>query len=206
MMFIYYFFNCIYVFSSLWLTGNASAYDIDPNCQDRLDNCHHYGESACSQPFEAWARHNCANYCNFCSGPTTPVPECRDTADDCETYVRSSCTNPEFATWAREQCRYYCRLCPKQVLSEIDSLTTTLPPEKCVDKVKCSLFGNSTCEGQYLHWAKTNCPAFCNFCTPPPTPPSPCHDIVPNCINYHGDICTNPIYSQWVLDNCRLFC
>ncbi|XP_067657754.1 uncharacterized protein [Haliotis asinina] len=200
------FFN--YLFSFLLFIANEASVTIDPNCKDRLDNCHYYGESACDPPFESWARHNCANYCTFCQGPTTPLPECRDKADDCDTYVRSACTNPEYATWAREECRYFCRLCPLQVLSEIDSLTTTLPPEQCVDKVNCALFGNSTCDvtGPYLHWARSNCPAHCHFCTPPPTPPSPCHDIVPNCNHYQDDICNNPIYSRWVMDNCRQFC
>lgn len=40
----------------------------------------------------------------------------------------------------------------------------------------------------------------------PPTTPPPCIDKVNACENYGKEVCNNPDYAPWVLDNCRYFC
>ncbi|XP_021340505.1 uncharacterized protein LOC110441633 isoform X4 [Mizuhopecten yessoensis] len=146
---------------------------IDINCVDKQANCVAFGKEACAAPYDKWAKDNCANYCGFCHGATTPAPACVDSIKNCEAYGQTVCNDPKYGTWAAENCRYFCRKCTVQQLQIADSITTTISPEQCVDKVDCRLYGQSSCQGSFKGWAKENCRNFCGFCTGSGATPSP---------------------------------
>ncbi|RUS87055.1 hypothetical protein EGW08_005208, partial [Elysia chlorotica] len=80
----------------------------------------------------------------------------------------------------------------------------------------CRLYDADTCT-TYRPWAETNCRKHCGFCSPdglPPTTPAPatttpksseCLDQV-NCPRYGASVCTDPLYTNWVVKNCPQFC
>ncbi|XP_021340502.1 uncharacterized protein LOC110441633 isoform X1 [Mizuhopecten yessoensis] len=179
---------------------------IDINCVDKQANCVAFGKEACAAPYDKWAKDNCANYCGFCHGATTPAPACVDSIKNCEAYGQTVCNDPKYGTWAAENCRYFCRKCTVQQLQIADSITTTISPEQCVDKVDCRLYGQSSCQGSFKGWAKENCRNFCGFCTGVPTPPPACIDKINNCNQYEANACTAPDFHIWATDNCRKHC
>jgi len=178
---------------------------IDPNCRDAIDDCSRYGKDSCIGQYATWAKNNCPLYCGFCTGvPTTPPP-CVDVLDNCAGYEQGACTSADYAAWAQANCRRTCRLCPAAVLAQLDSLTTTIPPSQCVDKVDCRLYTKTACNGSFEMWAKDNCPNYCGFCQGVQTS-KPCLDSRPNCAQFEKDMCTNPTYKIWVDDNCAQYC
>lgn len=40
----------------------------------------------------------------------------------------------------------------------------------------------------------------------PSTTPLPCADKIDNCQSYGQNVCSEPRYTAWVLDNCQYFC
>ena len=57
-----------------------------------------------------------------------------------------------------------------QVVTTIPTTPTTqsphLHPGLCLDKLdNCQAYGKSSCVAPYVGWAKSNCPAFCGFCS-----------------------------------------
>ncbi|XP_041368758.1 uncharacterized protein LOC121383059 [Gigantopelta aegis] len=179
---------------------------FDPTCVDKLANCKLFGQSSCVGEYAPWAKQNCKNFCKFCIGPTTPAPECKDVLPNCAAYDKASCTNSVYKNWAETKCRRFCRLCPQNVLAVLDTMTTTVPPTSCVDKLECKQYGQSSCKGLYVGWARSNCPNYCGFCKGIPTPPGLCKDKIPNCNRYAKDSCTNPAFKLWAHDNCKMFC
>ncbi|XP_045190733.2 uncharacterized protein LOC123547587 isoform X2 [Mercenaria mercenaria] len=179
---------------------------FDPNCKDKMDTCWKMPESNCRAPYEDWAKEYCANRCGYCIGPTTPAPPCVNKLPNCESYDKSVCTNPDYATWAGDNCRYFCRKCSNAELARLDSITTTISPQDCVDKVDCRQYGANACSDGFKAWSKDNCPNHCGYCTGIPTPPPVCEDKIPNCKAYNPDTCTDPDYKLWVQDNCKKFC
>ncbi|PVD30995.1 hypothetical protein C0Q70_10271 [Pomacea canaliculata] len=185
--------------------GTATA-KFDAACKDALENCAGFGSDACKGLYEAWARDNCALTCGYCVGPPTTPPPCVDVLNNCESYDPSTCTNQSYSGWAKANCRRTCRLCPAEVLAALDAHTTTLSPDKCVDKVDCRLYTLSACSDSYKAWAKDNCPNFCGFCVGLPTPPAQCADSLPNCDSYEKAMCSAPEYKIWAEENCRKTC
>lgn len=177
-----------------------------PVCADKVDNCGQYGADACHGQYESWARDNCALTCKYCVGPSTQAPPCVDVIDNCASYQADACTSADYKNWAQANCRRTCRMCPANVLAQLDALTTTMPPTACVDKLDCRLYGQSTCTGDYVPWAKQNCIRYCGFCSGVATTSKPCLDVRPNCDQYDKDMCTNPSYTIWVDDNCPQYC
>ncbi|XP_076439406.1 uncharacterized protein LOC143278634 [Babylonia areolata] len=179
---------------------------MDPNCADKIGNCASFGADACTGQYLAWAKDNCALTCKFCTGPSTTEAPCVDAIDNCASYQKDSCTNSDYRSWAEANCRRTCRFCSQAVLNQLDALTTTIPPEQCVDKVDCRLYGKSSCTGDYLPWAKQNCMNYCGFCQGAATTAKPCLDSRPNCSQYQKDMCNSPTYTLWVDDNCPQYC
>ncbi|XP_048747184.2 uncharacterized protein LOC125659539 isoform X2 [Ostrea edulis] len=210
----------------------ASNVNIASVCSDKLENCSQFGKTSCRAPYEEWARDNCALYCGFCRGPpTTPVP-CVDKQTNCQDYGENVCSDPKYSAWVLDNCRYSCRQCSSEQLAIADSKTTTPPPPPCVDTLEnCDRYPRSVCsDPKYAPWANANCRYYCRQCTQeqlniadskttttttepttvtttgPPTTPPPCIDKVNACENYGKEVCNNPDYAPWVLDNCRYFC
>ncbi|BFY98417.1 hypothetical protein BsWGS_01457 [Bradybaena similaris] len=176
-------------------------------CADKISDCHVYGQSACSGVYETWARLNCAAFCAFCIPATTLPPPCTNYLDNCESYGTDTCTTPEYVAWALSNCRAYCRFCTAEQLAELDARKTTIPPELCIDKLDCEMYGEYICkDAAYAGWAATNCPLYCSFCKGIPTPPKPCVDTQPDCPLYGTDVCSDPDYTVWVKDHCSKFC
>ncbi|XP_041376878.1 uncharacterized protein LOC121389349 [Gigantopelta aegis] len=74
----------------------------------------------------------------------------------------------------------------------------------------CVSYGKKSCKAPYIQWAKTNCPAYCNFCPNiPVTSPNPaqtgCVDKLTNCASYGKTSCLGQ-YEHWARDNCQLYC
>ncbi|XP_033756389.1 titin-like isoform X7 [Pecten maximus] len=179
---------------------------VDLNCVDKQANCVAFGKQSCQPPYDKWAKDNCANFCGFCQGPTTPAPACVDKIQNCEAYGQTVCNDPQYGTWAVENCRYFCRKCTVQQLQVADSMTTTIAPERCVDKVDCRLYGKSSCSGNFKGWANENCMNYCGFCVGVPTPPPACVDKINNCDQYDPASCTDAQFHIWATDNCRKHC
>ncbi|KAK3611253.1 hypothetical protein CHS0354_003882 [Potamilus streckersoni] len=185
-----------------FMTDRPTPRTFNPDCKDQLDNCYSFSKEYCRAPYEQWAKDYCANTCGFCIGPTTPALPCTDNITNCESYGTNVCTDLNYRTWANKNCRYTCRLCADGFIYT----TTTLAPEKCVDKVECRRYGNTACSGQYKDWSHDNCPMYCGYCQGIPTPPPACVDKIPNCQGYEKTVCTSPTYQQWAEDNCRNYC
>ncbi|CAG5128552.1 unnamed protein product [Candidula unifasciata] len=176
-------------------------------CLDKIPDCQVYGQGACSGDYETWARQNCAATCGFCIPVTTQPPPCTDFLDNCESYGKTTCETAEYVSWALTNCRAYCRFCTAAQLTELDARKTTIPPELCLDKLDCDMYGDYICKDKdYAGWATTNCPLYCGFCKGIPTPPKPCVDTQPDCPLYGSDVCSNPEYTTWVKDHCAKFC
>ncbi|XP_060580119.1 mucin-2-like isoform X2 [Ruditapes philippinarum] len=179
---------------------------FDPNCIDKMDTCWKMPQSNCEKPYEEWAQQYCPNRCGYCLGPTTPAPACVNKLPNCESYDKSVCTDPDYRSWAGENCRYFCRMCSQAELLRLDSITTTIKPEDCVDKVDCRQYGTNACSKSFEAWSKDNCANYCGFCKGLPTPPPVCEDKIPNCKAYNPSTCTDPQFKMWVEDNCQKFC
>ncbi|XP_052783629.1 uncharacterized protein LOC128219723 isoform X2 [Mya arenaria] len=76
------------------------------NCVDKRQNCDYYGDNACVDAFEPWAKANCALRCGFCDYQ----PPCLDLLSFCSLYdLPNDCVNYE--GWARRNCKSSCNLC-----------------------------------------------------------------------------------------------
>ncbi|XP_076111945.1 uncharacterized protein LOC143080130 isoform X2 [Mytilus galloprovincialis] len=135
-------------------------------CNDALDNCKSYGQSACEGAYKPWARRNCAHYCNFCdcsAAPTTTVdpftdPTCIDKLDNCGDFGDDACTGI-FYTWALDNCARHCGLC--------NALHSTVNSNRCEDKQAtiCNSQKDVICtNAAYTIWAKDNCQKTCDLC------------------------------------------
>ncbi|XP_011454420.3 zonadhesin [Magallana gigas] len=134
---------------------------------------------------------------------TTTAAPCIDKRQDCHDYGQSICSNSVYLSWTLQNCRYFCRKCTPEQLSIIDSKTTTIPPELCVDKVdNCQTYSPTVCT-QYRTWARENCLNYCDFCQG--NGPK-CVDKISNCNAYGADVCTQPQYRAWAASNCKSFC
>ncbi|XP_046569992.1 uncharacterized protein LOC124278317 isoform X4 [Haliotis rubra] len=99
-----------------WAHGNCRKYcGFCPQCVDKLDTCHVYGEASCFAPFLAWAAENCRRYCDLCTttAQTTQAPSqssCVDKLSNCKSYGSYVCTG-QYETWARDNCAMTCNYC-----------------------------------------------------------------------------------------------
>jgi len=147
-------------------------------CKDTLPNCYVYDKSSCQAPYTAWAQDNCAYYCGFCSGSTTPAPvNCIDKIPNCADYGKDGCTGT-YEAWARFNCPKFCGYCGSnsQVTTASGVIVVTGNPTSapatnapgsgtCVDKLStCDQYGPESCQDPYTAWATENCAKHCNLC------------------------------------------
>lgn len=144
--------------SSPGSTGSACT----PGQGDKLQNCYLYGKQACTGQYVQWAKDNCAEFCGFCQGSTTPAP-CEDKIPNCKAYGADSCTGG-FTSWAEYNCPKFCGFC--------GGATTAPAPTSgssnngpCTDKLpNCAAYDQSSCSGAFEPWALDNCRKTCNLC------------------------------------------
>lgn len=60
--------NCPYQIAILVLHTLFLFFKLDKSCTNKRTDCHEYGKEMCRAPYEAWAKENCAQYCDLC-GP-----------------------------------------------------------------------------------------------------------------------------------------
>ena len=160
---------------------------LSSSCKDALSNCRQYGTDFCSQPaYTAWAKENCARYCNFCqdghstqtsttaiaASATTTTTEttsmkaftaivaaasCVDAVENCKQYGFSFCSQAAYVDWARENCARHCKFCP---------VGNVPGAEVCEDKLAtCAQYGQDACKkSDFKEWAALNCAKFCGVC------------------------------------------
>ncbi|XP_071090441.1 uncharacterized protein [Haliotis cracherodii] len=76
----------------------------------------------------------------------------------------------------------------------------------CKDNLTtCSSYEHASCTGPYEDWARVHCAASCGFCIPI-TSPFECVDKNPLCDSMNSDLCTNPMFTGFVRNNCLKFC
>ncbi|XP_064611810.1 uncharacterized protein LOC135475797 [Liolophura sinensis] len=86
--------------------------------------------------------------------------------------------------------------------TSITAVSTAKPG--CYDRKDCMVYGEDVCT-DYAGWSSYHCPLWCGFCNGTTSQP-PCLDILPNCVEYGGDICTRPDLRIWALRHCRAYC
>lgn len=81
-------------------SGNMS------DCDNTIDVCDWYPDSACNEPYKPWAMAHCALRCGFCPYPAP----CTDRITFCDLYeLSTACTLYE--GWARHNCKESCNIC-----------------------------------------------------------------------------------------------
>ncbi|XP_052770613.1 uncharacterized protein LOC128210355 isoform X6 [Mya arenaria] len=215
-------------------TNDNSTSTTSAPCEDKKDNCISYGRSACTNDaYVAFMRNNCAKFCGFCNDTNSGV-ECKDRNPLCGQYDTGDlCTDPQYDAWNLENCMLYCKVYPCNEGQDLArdrrqfhgshhhqgssndcwdsnaqncSAIPTLAP--CEDKRdNCIYLGRSACTNDaYVAFMRKNCAKFCGFCNDTNSVVE-CKDANPQCAEYDsGDLCTDPQYDAWNLENCMLYC
>ncbi|XP_070176754.1 uncharacterized protein [Littorina saxatilis] len=176
---------------------------LPSNCLDVASNCQQYGTDFCSKPaYVAWAKENCARYCNLCEDnhavetvavavATTPKPASTQASTiefAVKTIAVAKVTSPKPA--------------PTQTATEaVDA--------SCMDAVdNCDQYGSSFCsQADYVDWAKENCIRHCQFCVSKSLPGEEvCVDKLESCAQYDKGVCKNQQYKEWAEANCAKYC
>ncbi|XP_005113442.2 uncharacterized protein LOC101863162, partial [Aplysia californica] len=134
---------------------------------------------------------------------TSSAP-CSDVAPNCQSYGPSACKAP-YLEWAKINCALTCGICQ----------SSTTPATVCEDLENCQQYGANVCT-DFQSWSEINCKRLCGYCgnsaITVTTPPMTTQSTAPRCVDklqcdeYGPYICTQPDYSQWVLQNCQAYC
>ncbi|XP_078331214.1 putative epidermal cell surface receptor [Crassostrea virginica] len=112
-------------------------------CQDQITDCADYTTSACSAPYDTWARRNCPLFCGFCS------PSCGDSIPDCAEYGKQACAAP-YLSWAKSNCANYCGFCSSVAVptkSPTTAQQTSVSARGCAYKGQYYAIGETWLDG-----------------------------------------------------------
>ncbi|PVD30619.1 hypothetical protein C0Q70_09892 [Pomacea canaliculata] len=132
--------------------------------------------------------------------------QCADLISHCSEYGKTDCGT--YSDFMSHYCPRYCGNCTPdsgvETTSEQTELSTTSSTE-CGDRLQnCTHYLEEYCCGIYEPWAKHNCASYCGFCGVPP--PRKCTDSIEYCDREPDDLCTNPNYRLFRMENCAGFC
>ncbi|XP_067656439.1 uncharacterized protein [Haliotis asinina] len=152
---------------------------FDPNCKDKIDNCKLFGADSCKEPYDGWAKANCANTCKYCIATDSGIMR----AIEGRRMNLSALVVVAFLGRAAAQLVFYTPT-PPNVGPTLGPVGPTLGPV-----------------------APTLAPVGTGGFDPRPTKaPPPCKDVLKNCDQYDKKSCTDPAFKQWAEDNCRYYC
>ncbi|KAL4227323.1 collagen [Mactra antiquata] len=133
-------------------------------CFDKNENCQLYGKDVCTD-YAPWAHANCALYCNFCQGPSTPPPVCEDSIPNCASFGQYYCQNKEFVNWVTENCPRFCGICDAGPTEPTTTTIATTPATICKDTIdNCDDYLDSCTDPEFKGFLTARCSASCGFC------------------------------------------
>ncbi|XP_052770608.1 mucin-5AC-like isoform X2 [Mya arenaria] len=214
----------------LLLNSGFPSTTTEPPCEDTRDNCILYRHSACTNAtYGPFMRKNCAKYCGFCVDATSSshstVPP---------TIEKRNQEGEDLAPDRRQfQASHHHEIMPNICLDNYDENCATMQPPAsefpgsefkphpktdpdwdsnsappCEDKSdNCISYGRYACTAYYyVAFMQKYCAKYCEFCNDTNSVVE-CKDANPQCAEYDtGDLCTDPRYDAWNLENCMLYC
>ncbi|XP_060605056.1 putative per-hexamer repeat protein 5 isoform X3 [Ruditapes philippinarum] len=189
-------------------TGGASA----TYCMDKKSDCNAYEKAMCTDiKFKAWAKENCAAFCNMCGGGTgtgtmtggtgtgtmtggtgTMTGSCGDVASNCALLNQANhiCSDAAAKVYAQQNCAKTCNMCGGTMTGGTGTMTG----------------GTGTMTGGTGTGTMTGGTGTGTMTGGTGTMTGSCSDTIANCAAYDPSICTSTDYKQWASQNCAGTC